>query len=1209
MTTGFASSSSSRRRNLCSPDLFENKSLRREVQQQQHPRLLNNFSHQHYRDRYHQRDWNHDGDSDEEEDDKTTLNKIVSSGSSAVIASSSNNNIMAPATSKTSSSNSEGDYQLVQHEVLCSSTNQYEVLEFLGRGTFGQVVKCWKKGTNEIVAIKILKNHPSYARQGQIEVSILHRLSQESSDDYNFVRAHECFTHKNHTCLVFEMLEQNLYDFLKQNKFQPLPLKYIRPILSQVLTALLKLKQLGLIHADLKPENIMLVDPSRQPFRVKVIDFGSASHVSKAVCSTYLQSRYYRAPEIILGLPFCEAIDMWSLGCVIAELFLGWPLYPGSSEYDQIRYISQTQGVPGEHMLHKATKTARFFYRETDSSYPFWRLKAPEEHELETNIKSKEARKYIFNCLDDMAQVNVPTDIEGAELQAEKLDRREFIDLLKRMLTLDQERRITPGQALNHNFTTMNHLIPDFSHCSNVKASLQMMAVADRRTRDYNSRNNSGSNNNNNSSSSSNNNVHHHALHQQQYRSDANNNPSSNSSIDDIIYGHHDQLSGHGPHAAIVNNLVNAVSNNNNVNNGSNNNAAVALAFGNPSASYSSSAAAQAAANAFLSYQQMTAARAAQQNSQRLAAQFAAASRGTSIPDAYQVAAAAASLYPIPPILCGPSSTFTAGSHSVNPYGSFAASGHSSSNKHHHQVNPAAAAAAAVQLSSGLLAAAVGSAQQPQYVPVAFHLNAGASNNHGTSSSSSRGHHHHNNNSGQLLMTQANSNHASWGSSVLNPSQQRALMQSMQSSSSGNHQQSGNGGSSGSSQHHLHSQSQVGHSVNPYQTAAIIPANCDWYRNVMNERAAAALMTGHPEAAALIPITDLSNLAASTAAVNVDAFYDSLARSQPAAAAAAAVMNGLTWSMVPVSQAPSAAHQAHQTSSSAVTNMGVGIGYHTPHHGGHSSNQQQPLPAHEATIIAAIPSFKRQALVNNVVGAAGGNLSRNHNNNSTSVDTKNFDIGYLPSTSRSSTASMNRGRDDRKVVNNSRQQHHQPHYNQQQLQVHHVSSGLHGQPEIKQSVLDRVDAYNFQPHHHRNNNSHQHQHDQSHHSSPVKKRVKKSSPVSQKWLPLDQQHHSAHHLSSLSVNNIANNRPESSCSPLQVNSRSNRHGYGLSASSSCHSLNHPRDYHFLSHHHLHPIVTLDDTPSPAVSVITISDSSSEGEQDHPERTPVRRLAY
>jgi len=67
---------------------------------------------------------------------------------------------------------------------------------------------------------------------------------------------------------------------------------------------------------------------------------------------------------------------MWSLGCVIAELFLGWPLYPGSSEYDQIRYISQTQGLPSEYMLNAATKTKRFFVREVcETHYPFWRLK------------------------------------------------------------------------------------------------------------------------------------------------------------------------------------------------------------------------------------------------------------------------------------------------------------------------------------------------------------------------------------------------------------------------------------------------------------------------------------------------------------------------------------------------------------------------------------------------------------------------------------------------------------------------------------------------------------------------------------------------------------------------------------------------------------------------------------------------------------------
>ncbi|KAM9220699.1 homeodomain-interacting protein kinase 3 isoform 3-T4 [Dugong dugon] len=378
--------------------------------------------------------------------------------------------------SKQNCTTGEGDYQLVQHEVLCSMKNTYEVLDFLGRGTFGQVVKCWKRGTNEIVAIKILKNHPSYARQGQIEVSILARLSTENADEYNFVRAYECFQHRNHTCLVFEMLEQNLYDFLKQNKFSPLPLKVIRPILQQVATALKKLKSLGLIHADLKPENIMLVDPVRQPYRVKVIDFGSASHVSKTVCSTYLQSRYYRAPEIILGLPFCEAIDMWSLGCVIAELFLGWPLYPGALEYDQIRYISQTQGLPGEQLLNVGTKSTRFFCRETDISHSGWRLKTLEEHESETGMKSKEARKYIFNSLDDIVHVNTVMDLEGSDLLAEKADRREFVSLLKKMLLIDADLRITPAETLNHPFVNMKHLL-DFPQSNHVKSCFHIMDI------------------------------------------------------------------------------------------------------------------------------------------------------------------------------------------------------------------------------------------------------------------------------------------------------------------------------------------------------------------------------------------------------------------------------------------------------------------------------------------------------------------------------------------------------------------------------------------------------------------------------------------------------------------------------------------------------------------------------------------------------------
>lgn len=130
-------------------------------------------------------------------------------------------------------------------------------------------------------------------------------------------------------------------------------------------------------------------------------------------------------------------------------------------------------------MLNSASKTEKFFYRDEDSTYPFWRLISPEENEIMTNIKSKEARKYIFNCLDDIGQVNVQMDIESSQLLAEKIDRREFIDLLKRMLTIDQERRIQPAQALRHPFTTLSHLV-DYAHCNNVKASVQMMEVCRR---------------------------------------------------------------------------------------------------------------------------------------------------------------------------------------------------------------------------------------------------------------------------------------------------------------------------------------------------------------------------------------------------------------------------------------------------------------------------------------------------------------------------------------------------------------------------------------------------------------------------------------------------------------------------------------------------------------------------------------------------------
>ncbi|KAM5236173.1 homeodomain-interacting protein kinase 4 [Ctenodactylus gundi] len=347
-----------------------------------------------------------------------------------------------------------------------SETDCYDIIEVLGKGTFGEVAKGWRRSTGEMVAIKILRNDAYRSRIIKNELKLLRCMRGLDPEEAHVIRFLEFFHDALKFYLVFELLEQNLFEFQKENNFAPLPARHIRTVTLQVLRALARLKELAIIHADLKPENIMLVDQARCPFRVKVIDFGSASIFSEVryVKEPYIQSRFYRAPEILLGLPFCEKVDVWSLGCVMAELHLGWPLYPGNNEYDQVRYICETQGLPKPHLLHAARKVHHFFKRNPHPDAPNpWQLKSSADYLAETKVCPLERRKYMLKSLDQIETVNGGgaagrLTFPDREALAEHADLKSMVELIKRMLTWESHERISPSAALRHPFVSMQQL-------------------------------------------------------------------------------------------------------------------------------------------------------------------------------------------------------------------------------------------------------------------------------------------------------------------------------------------------------------------------------------------------------------------------------------------------------------------------------------------------------------------------------------------------------------------------------------------------------------------------------------------------------------------------------------------------------------------------------------------------------------------------------
>ncbi|KAI8881692.1 kinase-like protein [Backusella circina FSU 941] len=336
----------------------------------------------------------------------------------------------------------DGHYIIKANESL---TARYKMMRLLGQGTFGKVVECYDRVKRTYCAIKIIRAIPKYRDASKIEIRVLNCLKEHDPINLNkCIHLIEWFDFQNHICMVFELLGQSVFDFLKLNEFRPFPVHHIQQFAKQLLTSVAFLHELKLIHTDLKPENILLVDSTsiESPYSVKgvnqktkilqstdirLIDFGSATF-EQDYHSSVVATRHYRAPEIILGIGWSYPCDIWSIGCILVEFMTGDALF---QTHDNLEHLAMMEVVLGKippKLIKSASREAQKFFKEDLLRYP----------DVHT---SKQSKKYV-RALKPLKNIIVPDTSPKADL----------LDLLTKMLVYDPAHRISAREALRHPF-------------------------------------------------------------------------------------------------------------------------------------------------------------------------------------------------------------------------------------------------------------------------------------------------------------------------------------------------------------------------------------------------------------------------------------------------------------------------------------------------------------------------------------------------------------------------------------------------------------------------------------------------------------------------------------------------------------------------------------------------------------------------------------
>uniref|UniRef100_A0A8C7CTS8 Serine/threonine-protein kinase PRP4 homolog n=1 Tax=Oncorhynchus kisutch TaxID=8019 RepID=A0A8C7CTS8_ONCKI len=331
----------------------------------------------------------------------------------------------------------EGYYRVNIGETL---DKRYDVYGYTGQGMFSNVIRGRDTArAGQDVAVKIIRNNELMQKTGLKELEFLKRLNDADPDDkFHCLRLFRHFYHKQHLCLVFEPLSMNLREVLKKyGKDVGLHIKAVRSYTQQLFLALKLLKRCSILHADIKPDNI-LVNESKTI--LKLCDFGSASHVADNDITPYLVSRFYRAPEIIIGKPYDYSIDMWSVGCTLYELYTGKILFPGSSNNHMIKLAMDLKGKMPNKMIRKGLFKDQHFDQNLNFLY------------IEVDKVTEREKVTVMSTINPTK--DLLCDMVGGQRLPEEQRKKVLVlkDLIDGTLMLDPAKRISINQALQHPF-------------------------------------------------------------------------------------------------------------------------------------------------------------------------------------------------------------------------------------------------------------------------------------------------------------------------------------------------------------------------------------------------------------------------------------------------------------------------------------------------------------------------------------------------------------------------------------------------------------------------------------------------------------------------------------------------------------------------------------------------------------------------------------